>query len=218
VAWRFHTRPSEALLAAVGGYARDPWADQRLVAELWCEADTHRELLRPVAMEFGIPLVITRGNASLSHMWSCAQGITERYDKRGQHTLIVYCGDHDPAGLDMSEHLHERLCEWHMPPQACRVERVAITVAQIREHGLLTRPPKPQDSRTLWYEERYPDLGCVELDALEPELLVETVRAEIRRAILDQDGWERSQEREAEERERLLAFILEHTDEVNGTR
>jgi hypothetical protein len=206
----------EALEAAVLSYARDPWVAQDTVAELWCEADTHRQLLRPVAMEFSIPLVITRGNANLSHMYTCVGSITERYLRMGQRTAIVYVGDHDPAGLDLSLHLKERLCEWHMPPQACSVERVAVTVAQIRDHDLLTRPPKPQDSRTAWYEEMLPDLGCVELDASAPPLLVEIVRGAIERVITDRAAWEENEQREQDERLRLRAFIREHSREVDG--
>ena len=61
------------------------------------------------------------------------------------------------------------------------VECVAVTVAQIRQYHLLTRPPKPLDSRTAWYEDMFPDLGCVELHAIAPEDLVAIVRGAIER-------------------------------------
>jgi hypothetical protein len=215
-AWRFHERPSTALEEAAWSYARDPWAEQPAVAELWCEADTHRELLRPVAMDFSVPLVITRGNASLSHMYSCVQAIVRRWEARRQLTHIVYVGDHDPPGIDMSLNLHKRLAEWHMPPYICKVERVALTIEQIHQYNLPTRPPKPQDSRTPWYEDMFPGVGCVELDALEPQLLVDTVRAAINRVIYDRELWEQSEQREREERARLRAFIKEHSAEVDG--
>jgi hypothetical protein len=166
LAWRFHARPSEALEAAVWSYARDPWRDQPVRAELWLEADTHREMLRPVASELAVTMVVTRGNASLPLMYESAEEIAARY-QNGQRTRIVYVGDFDPPGLDMSWHLHERLVEQHMPPEACVVDRVALTYEQIKQKKLPERPPKKSDSRTPWFEEMF-DCGCVELDALAP--------------------------------------------------
>ena len=69
------------------------------------------------------------------------------------------------------------------------VECVAVTVAQIRQYHLLTRPPKPLDSRTAWYEDMFPDLGCVELHAIAPEDLVAIVRGAIERVITDRAAW-----------------------------
>jgi hypothetical protein len=100
------------------------------VAALWCEAETHREMLAPVAAAFRVALVVTRGSPSLSLLHTCARAIERRY-REGQTTRIVYVGDHDPAGLDMSRRLHERLCELHMPVEACTVERVAVTTIAI---------------------------------------------------------------------------------------
>jgi hypothetical protein len=76
-----------------------------------------------------------------------------------------------------------------MPPEASMVECVAVTVAQIRQYHLLTRPSKPLDSRTAWYEDMFPDLGCVELHAIAPEDLVAIVRGAIERVITDRAAW-----------------------------
>src|SRR5919199_3704578 len=93
-----------------------------------------------------------------------------------------------PRGAERAAHAPS-LCEWHMPPEASMVECVAVTVAQIRQYHLLTRPPKPLDSRTAWYEDMFPDLGCVELHAIAPEDLVAIVRGAIECVITDRASW-----------------------------
>jgi hypothetical protein len=88
-------------------------------------------MLRPVAGEMRCALVVTRGSPSLTLLNDSAAAITQRWQEKGQHTRIIYVGDHDPAGLDMSRNLHARLVELHMPPEACTVVRVAVTEKQI---------------------------------------------------------------------------------------
>jgi rubrerythrin len=102
-----------------------------------------------------------------------------------------------------------------MPPEACTVERVALTYEQIKQRGLPERPPKKSDARTPWFEEMF-DCGCVELDALPPADLIAIVRQAVREAIADPDAWDASGEREAEERERLRAFVEENQAYLDG--
>jgi hypothetical protein len=213
--WSFHACPSDALLDAAESYASDPWATQPEVRELWCEADTHREMLRPLAAEMCCPLVVTRGSPSWTLLNDSVAPITWRWQEKGQRTRIIYVGDHDPAGLDMSRNLHARLVELHMPPEACTVVRVALTEEQIRERALPTRPPKKGDTRTRWYEAEFPGLGCVELDALPPQELAAIVRAALWDSMPDQETWAQHQERAQEERLRLIRYVQHHKESID---
>jgi hypothetical protein len=222
-------RPCALLLAVASNYSINPWLKQPVVGELWCEAETHYELFTPLAAEFRVALVPTHGNPSISLLHESAQVINRRYSERGQTTQIVYCGDHDPKGVDMSLHLHERLVEVHMIPEACRVVRAAVTREQIHHLGLPTSRPKKSDPLTPWYERMFPGLGCTEhqgpctcparcaeLDAIPPRALIAIVRERLEATISDREAWETRDEEEAEVRQRVVDFLDENAVTIDG--
>lgn len=215
--WRFYERPSEALLDAAESFERNPWADQPTVCELWMEAGTHKEMLRPVAEELSVSMICTHGSSSISQLDIAAKAINARWQYEGKATKIIYVGDHDPAGIDMSSKLHERLCEVHMIPEASVVERVAVTVEQIKNprRPLPTRPAKKGDTRTPWYEEMFPGLGCVELDAIPPEELITIVRRAILDAIEDQRPWVQSEISTKQTKARVIALLEQHKGAID---
>jgi hypothetical protein len=108
----------------------------------------------------------------------------------------------------------------HMVPEACTVERVAVTVEQITQRvpRLPTRPLKgnKRDKKEAWYEREFPGLGYVELDALPPRELLAIVRGAIADTIADPQAWAACAAYEAAERRRLLAFIDRHQPEIDG--
>jgi hypothetical protein len=207
--WRLYTRPSDALLDAAYSYARDPWLDQEEAVCLVCEAETHKEMLRPLAEEYGCPLFPMKGSASLSKLLELVAWLRGRWEEHRQTTVLLYCGDHDPAGVEMSRTLYKRLVELHMPPLAARVVRVMVTEGQIRTHEppLQTRPPKASDTRTPWYERQFPGLGCVELDAFPPQEVIAAMRAALEDRITDRAAWARNEEDERAVRGRLVDII-----------
>jgi hypothetical protein len=194
-------------------YRRMCWADQPVVAEVWAEADTMSQMLWQVADPLVVPVVICRGNSSLSQLYACALVIRQRWEREaaqrirqrwggGQRTAILYVGDCDPAGMDMSDHLHARLVDVGAPAEAFTVKRLAITEEQIRRYELQSHPPKRLDARTPAFIERY-GVACVEVEALPAEVLSELVTAAIEDCIWDPDAWD---EQEAQEERDLEAL------------
>ncbi len=182
---------------------RNPWKTQPIMPEVWAEADTLSQVLWQVAQPLAVPVVVCRGNSSLSLLHKCAGHIANRWQQDGQHTAILYSGDFDPAGMDMSDQLHTRLVEVGAPPDAFTVERVAVTIEQIWKHRLPPHEPKKTDRRTPAFVRRY-GFGCVEADALPPEALVQVVEDAIWGCVKEYDAWDSDVYRQKCERATLL--------------
>jgi len=201
--------PSQALAHALFLYRRDPWATQAVVPEVWAEADTLSQMLWQVADPLAVPVVVCRGNSSLSQLYASAAVIHKRWKDKRQQTAIIYVGDFDPAGMDMSEGLHGRLMEVGAPGHAFTVDRVAITPAQIATHNLPPHTPKKKDKRTPRFVARY-GMGCVEADALPPVVLAEVVEDAINQYVTDESAWQHTKEQQQRDYAALNKLCDEH--------
>ena len=164
--------PGEILRASAAQYRSDWWAGADTHVELWAEKDAVSGILEPLAHEYGIPFLACRGFVSLT-------ALSEAADRMWRPTVILYCGDHDPSGLDMDRDIDERLEALGAEAQ---FERVALTPEQIDEHRLIPQPTKSADTRARGYSED----GAWELDALPVPALVGHVRNAID-ALLPED-------------------------------
>src|SRR5262245_8129630 len=118
---------------------------------------------------YDLPLIVARGYASLSFLYSAAQYI----NTLDVPTFIYHCGDFDPSGVNAGEKIEETLHEL-APDADITFERIAVTPEQITAWALPTRPTKPSDTRSKNFGEI-----SVELDAIEPNQL----RALVQEAI-----------------------------------
>jgi hypothetical protein len=168
---------------------------------VWAEADTLSEMLWQVTSPLGVPCVVCRGNSSLSQLYVSAYVIAQRWAHQ-QRTHIVYVGDFDPAGMDMSDNLHARLEEVGAPGDAFSVRRVALTEELIASYHLPAHKPKETDKRTPAFIERYGS-ACVEVDALPPSVLAEVVEDAIHETIADRARWDDALSQQQRERSRL---------------
>jgi len=90
--------------------------------------------------------------------------VLERHEK----TVILYCGDLDPSGVDIEKHANEALKVFGLDDRV-EFKRLAITPEQVEQYGL---PPRPRDAETLAKlkrdprSKRYTYDYVVELDAL----------------------------------------------------
>ena len=146
-------------------YRRDAWqgADERV--EVWLEKDALSGVLLPVVENWGVPLYVTRGFASLSYLQSAAE--TAADDERPVTILLLT--DLDPSGIGIAEHVENELTA-RAPDVDITVERLAVTAQQVLDWSLPTRPIKAGDTRAAKFIQEY-GVGCTELDAIEPESL-----------------------------------------------
>jgi hypothetical protein len=164
-------------------YRRAVWTSQSNYVEVWLEKDALAGVLYQVTEEWDVPLMVTRGYASLSFLHSAAATIAEKK----KPAYIYYLGDHDPSGVDIPRVVERRLCEF-APGADIHFETIAVTPSQIIRWDLPSRPTKPTDTRSKNFPGR-----SVEVDAIPPGQLRSLVAFYVQLHI------------DAETRQRLLA-------------
>jgi hypothetical protein len=164
----------EALEATRRHYRRDYWRELDEYVEVWLEKDALAGVLFRVTDEWGVPLMVTRGFASLSYVHNAAETI----ERIGKPTHIYYFGDYDPSGVEIDRNLERRLRQF-APHSEIHFERVAVRREQIVEYELPTRPTK----RSANHGHGLHEGGSVEVDALPPATLLQLVRDAIERHV-----------------------------------
>jgi len=175
-------------------YRRALWRDQGVYVEVWCEKDALAGVISDVTEEWDVPLMVSRGFASETFLYSAAEAIKAA----GRPAFVYFFGDHDPSGRAIVETVERRLREFGA---VFHFEQVAVLPWQVKAWGLPTRPTKRTDSRAKGWEGE-----SVELDAIPAERLRELVRERIVSHI-DAQVWERTRRIEAQERESFAAWL-----------
>ena len=190
--------PDDSVLDA---YRRDRWADQPERVMLVSEKGTVGGVLQPVIRHYGVPFAVYHGFGSATAVWDLARrSVADR-----RPLILLYVGDHDPSGRYMSDvDIPGRLERYG---GTARIERVAVTPAQIARYGLPTfsAEEKRTDARYAWFARTH-GRTCCELDALNPNVLRRAVEDAIL-AHLDADAWERAGSTEEVEITSLRDFL-----------
>jgi hypothetical protein len=190
--------PQQALLRTARLYRKALWDDIDAYVEVWLEKDALAGVVVDVTATYDVPLMVSRGYASLSFLHSAAENMEEQE----RPCFIYHFGDFDPSGVNAAEKIEETLNEL-APEAAIHFERVAVTPGQIARWNLPTRPTKSSDSRAKSWgggEE------SVELDAIEPDRLRALVQICIEEHLPETE-LERLREVEAAERESMIEFV-----------
>lgn len=168
---------------------REVWAD----VEIWLEKDALSGVVSPVTFAYDVPLMVTRGYASLSFLHGAAEEIKER----NWPTYIYHLGDFDPSGVNAGQKIEETLRDLSGGAEIY-FERIGVTPEQISNWSLPSRPTKQSDTRAKNFGEI-----SVELDAIPPD----TLRAIVKEAIerhLPQDQYAVLKAAEESEREHFI--------------
>jgi len=192
------TSSREIMRSAAQSFAIDKWATQPFRVEVWIEKDALVGVVEGICAELDVPYFSCRGYTSQSEMWAGAMRL-KSYLHNDQNTLILHLGDHDPSGKDMSRDIEERL---DLFMGGTEFKRVALNMDQIEQYNPPPNPTKFTDSRAKPYIAEFGEHSW-ELDALEPRVIVNLIRAHVE-AVRDEDRWLEA----VEEEER-------HTDLLN---
>jgi hypothetical protein len=186
----------EALRDTAAFYRKSLWTNADCYVEVWLEKDALSGVIYPVTSMFDVPLMVARGYASLSFLYTAAEYINQL----DVPTYIYHLGDFDPSGVNAGEKIEETLREL-APAAEIFFERIAVTPEQINEWDLPTRPTKASDTRSKGF-----GAISVELDAIEPNQL----RALVQDAIeqhLPAHEYEILKAAEESERELLTSLV-----------
>ena len=133
-------------------YRRDLWRHTDLLIQVWCESRSIAPALAPVAREMGVDLYPSGGMTSDSYLYSAARTISLAGRDR---VLVLYVGDLDPTGLDIDRNITSKLEyflglnaeSWGENTLNLEFVRLAVTLEQVRDMDLPTKPVKGSQTR-----------------------------------------------------------------------
>jgi hypothetical protein len=176
------------------GYWRDLLQSQPNHVELLVEKNTVLPILRPVAMEYCLPVTSGRGYCSLPPRHQIAQ----RYRASGKQKLVLLIvSDFDPDGQTIASSFARSMRD-DFGIEEVEPVKVALTVEQVREFAL---PPVMTAKAGCATRKRFVrEFGehVFEVEALPPAELQRLTRSAID-AVLDTDALNRELDREREE-------------------
>jgi hypothetical protein len=120
--------------------------------------------------------------------------------------MVIYLGDHDPSGIDMTRDVRERLELFAR--SRVKVSRLALNMDQVEEYNPPENPAKIEDSRCAQYIQLYGESSW-ELDALEPRVLARLVTDAVEE-VRDDDLWGKAVAREDEMRATLKKYAEDY--------
>lgn len=198
--------PAEIVRACAQQFRIDRWANQPTYVEVMVEKQALEGVLIPVCQAWDVPFTANKGYSSSSALYEAGRRMLMRLE-RGQRVVVVYLGDHDPSGIDMSRDVLERLqlfaeCFEDDDGPPLSVNRIALNMEQIEKLRPPKNPAKLTDSRANGYIQRFGNSSW-ELDAIEPKKLSKLVHSAIA-AEVDDELWQASGEVQEKHRRSLL--------------
>lgn len=194
--------PAQAVRAARSRYLRDLWASQPMRPEVWVEKAALEGVVGDICTRLRVDFYATRGYDSQSQQWRAGQRMAD-YVRRGQRPVVLYLGDHDPSGLDMTRDVAERLEMFAGVP--VMVSRIALTRDQIDQYDPPPFDVKLSDSRGEAYAAEHGDEAW-ELDALDPSVLKDVISEAVGR-LRDEALWNAALTEETEDQRELDAVV-----------
>jgi hypothetical protein len=203
--------PAEILKSCVSSFQIDKWETQPCYVEVMVEKQALEGVLEPVCSILDVPFTANKGYSSSSAMYEASKRFLRRAED-DKELYVIYLGDHDPSGIDMSRDVLERLDLFiktslgraHNEDSGLTVKRVALNIDQVRKLHPPENPAKVTDSRAAHYIRLYGESSW-ELDAIEPKALADLVTRAVHE-IRDLDEWEKATKKEDSMRAELAAF------------
>ena len=184
-------------------YRRDVWQQQENYVEVWLEKDALSGIFEDVLNLYGVTLNVGRGYDG----WSSIHNAAVRYSDIEKPTTILYFGDFDPSGVDMSDSLLKRLNEQaerlNYPIPA--IVRCALNGDDIQRYNLPPDFAKTTDTRTKKFKEKHGDIA-VELDAMP----INVLRSRLKNAVeanMDMDALKETKADETRDQEYLVKVL-----------
>lgn len=190
--------PADYAEAEAQTYRRDFWNQQPHRVQVWSEKGTVRGVLAPVLDRYAVGFYPVHGYDSATNAHSIAE------DDDGRPLHVLYAGDYDCSGMDMSERdLRKRFAKYK--GDHIVLKRIALTRSQCRGLPSFPASDKKTDSRYKWFVANYGD-RCWELDAMDPNDLRACVEREIKK-LIEPVAWARCEVVNRAEQESLRTIL-----------
>ena len=115
------------------------WEDKDVFIQALVEKIDLKGLFGPIFQEFHIPFANARGWSDLNSRAALMRRFM-KMEREGKRCVLLYCGDHDPGGLNISEFLRSNMQElagavgWS--PENLVIDRFGLNIDFIEEQGL----------------------------------------------------------------------------------
>lgn len=192
--------PGEIVEAAATSFRLDKWIDQEYRPEVWIEKDALEGVIAGVCRNLDVDHFACRGYVSQSEMWKAAMRLRARASE-AQTPIILYLGDHDPSGIDMTRDIVDRL---RLFMGGLEVRRLALNMDQVEALQPPPNPAKVTDTRYAGYRKLYGPESW-ELDALNPKILADLVESAVLN-LRDREAWQQQEALERQGRRQLRAM------------
>lgn len=228
--------PADIVEAAAKQFRIDLWENQRYHVEVMVEKQALEGVLVPVCRRLDVHFTANKGYSSSSAMYEAGKRIQSYIDK-GKDAVVIYLGDHDPSGIDMTRDVDDRLAlfcgvgrwvdeDWELDDlgldkpgvfkdpdveDRLQIVRVALNMDQVRRFNPPPNPAKMTDSRVDSYIRKY-GRESWELDALDPATLAGLVETTIA-SYIDPEPWDEREALLKEGRDNLLAMAKKYREE-----
>ncbi|PDT24453.1 hypothetical protein [Rhizobium hidalgonense] len=171
----YHTqtfRGSEDFLRRMKGlYRADLWRLSDYYCEVWVESRSIAGVIEGDCRELAVSLYPAGGFSSITLAYEAADAINAWCE--GKPVVIYYIGDFDPAGVLIDQALERELRQHLNPSIQLYFIRLGITLEQIAQYDLPTKPRKEGDRRALHVA------STVEAEAMPAYLMRELLRSNI---------------------------------------
>jgi hypothetical protein len=186
--------PAEILRSAARSFRLDHWKGQENYVEVFVEKDALSGILLPVCRDLDVRFTANKGYSSDSAMYEAAGRLMQEGYYGDKNVHIIYLGDHDPSGIDMTRDIRERFELYTRRRIDFYVHRLALNYDQVEMWNPPENPAKESDSRYQAYADQFGESSW-ELDAVEPATLAGLVREKIEE-LIDQEAWDAVEEQE----------------------
>jgi len=105
---QFMRRYLNATLSCEDWYTPDWWDGEEFYVQMLVEKIDLKTLFSPVCEQYHIPIATSKGWSSMLQRAEYALRFSQAED-RGLRCVLLYCGDHDPDGLRISEFIRGNL-------------------------------------------------------------------------------------------------------------
>lgn len=196
--------------SALYSYRLPRWETQENYVELWVEKDALAGVLRPLANQYHVPMMVNRGYSSQSAMYEAGK----RYGRQaikwdGDRKLtLLYLGDFDPSGEDMVRDIADRM---EMFGIDVTVRKIALTLDQVKKYNPPPNPTKHKDPRSKDFIAKY-GASSWEVDAINPKELRKIITREIE-SYIDKDAMRIIVEKENDDKMKLTKAVQQIMEE-----
>jgi hypothetical protein len=208
--------PRQIINVAAETYQEDPWDSQVYRPEVWIEKESLAGVIDDVCREYRVTSYAHTGYPSISDLYAAGKRLASYLPK--QVPIVLALGDHDPEGIDITRNIKRRLDLYSgdgiepgqeeiysIEPGDIEVQRLGLTMEQVRRYRLPPNFAKETSTRFEGYEREFRTNKCWELDALPPPVLVGLIRDQLD-LLIDRVKWEKALKAEERNRSKLVTM------------